>query len=325
MNADPKASFAQTDHERIEQILEILPEVDTRHFADELLSDAQYHDRNRPNYEVYDEGIVRNKLFAFNDPELRKRYHELSVVFATLDDFLPQHFFHIESDLYGLYPEWKKSADPEHRHLWRENYDELQEITLLFQSKYNALLAQFRKPNAHAVQNVGATISETHENDGSVRKGRQRITLPRFPRTDWVKVSITFTDDRNILLRDNKDTKPCDFEGFGCKNQITLKPNLAWAFLRALALGNGTITISDRREREKIKKQKQTITDTLRKIFHNDTDPFEIDMHGSYTAKFHIEYLPPTERSGESDKRFADLSVVKEEMTSLGDKKEWIE
>ncbi len=325
MNAEYQATFAHTDRERMRQILEILPERHTRHFTDKLLSDAQYHDHHRPNYEVYDEEILRSKLFAFDDPELQKRYQELSVTFATLNDFLPRHFFHIESDLYGLYPEWKKSADLKQQHLWREKYDELQEITLLFQSKYNALLVQSRKTNVPMAKSISVATSEVHENDASVKKGRKRITLPSFPRTDWPHASIKFVGDRDILLSDGKDTKPCDFEGFGCKNELTTGPTHAWSFLRELALGGGTITISDKKARERIKKDKQTITDTLQKIFHKDTDPFETDMRGSYTAKFHIEYLPPTERSGESDQRFADLSVVKEEMTSLGDKKEWIE
>jgi|GEM_PF-5682379 hypothetical protein len=327
MNAERRAPVAYSDRERVERILELLPEAGVRHFADELLSDAQYHDHNRPIYEEFDEGMIRNKLFTFDDPDLRQRYHELSVVFAALDTFLPHHFFQTKSDVYALYPEWKKVTDPEQQRQWQEKYDELQELTLSFQAKYNAFLLQSRKTAPSMAPTVGIAAvqsddifpKESAENDSVITKGKVRIQLPQFPSTQWSRVFVRLVDDQTISLFDGNKREQYSYDGLGFADTRTkpVRPDASWEFLREFILNNGRISITHKIDREAEKKKKQKIKKILCIIFDNPDDPFEADGYGVYVAKFNIENFQTDGAKVEvQDIRFADLGAVREEMTA---------
>lgn len=146
-----------------------------------------------------------------------------------------------------------------------------------------------------------------------IRKNNKRITLPKFPRTDWLKVSITFLGERDILLSDGKNTKPSSFEGLGCDDGRNGRPDDNWDFFLNLTKNDGQTFPVAKKEREKKKKQKQKITDIMRKIFDNDTDPFEKETGGIYKAKFNIKYTN-NEKIPESGK-YSDLQKVFSEMT----------
>jgi hypothetical protein len=119
----------------------------------------------------------------------------------------------------------------------------------------------------------------------------KRTNLPRFPRSEWSKVSIKFIDERNIIISDSKETKSCVPESLGCLDGRTQKPDYSWEFLSEIARGNGTTKPKTKIERETMKKHKQKITDILRQLFRNDTDPFETDRGGIYVAKFKANYI----------------------------------
>lgn len=166
----------------------------------------------------------------------------------------------------------------------------------------------------NSIQEKGIDLNIKNIEDNVVIKNKKKITLPRFPRTEWSKVLITLLDDTNILLSDGKSTKPSSFEGIGCEDGRNGKPDENWAFLVRLAKGNGqTIPIS-KKERESKKKQKQKITDILRKIFQNETDPFENESGGVYNAKFNIKYN--TDKKEKTDSIYSDLEDVFSEMTA---------
>ena len=90
-----------------------------------------------------------------------------------------------------------------------------------------------------------------------VKNNKKRITLPKFPRTEWSKVSITFLDERNVLLASSKNTKPSSFEGPGCDNGRNGKPDENWNFLIKLALGQRS-NISHKQERQRETKEAKT-------------------------------------------------------------------
>lgn len=116
---------------------------------------------------------------------------------------------------------------------------------------------------------------------------RQRVYLPKFPRTDWAKVKITFIDEMNGLISDSIETKPLTPDIIGCIDGRTGKPKGSWTFLTLIARKNGDLEIG-KSFNETTRKKKAEITDILRTIFQNDTDPFENDRKGSYRAKFRI-------------------------------------
>lgn len=146
-------------------------------------------------------------------------------------------------------------------------------------------------------------------------KNKKRVTLPKFRREEWSKISIKFLDDRNFLLSDPRDTKPCSPESIGCLDERDQRPDDAWEFLKRVANGNGTTDPIDKKEREKQKKHKQKITDILRTIFENDTDPFEKEKGGVYKAKFSIGYIEADTPKTKKKKEYLDLEEVRKEMT----------
>jgi hypothetical protein len=130
-------------------------------------------------------------------------------------------------------------------------------------------------------------------------KNKKRITLPKFPRTEWSKVSVHFLSERDILLSDGKDTKPADYKSLGFEDERTSKPDMAWDFLLSVAKGNGETETLLKSERETAKKRKQKVADTLRKIYKNQTDPFDDFFElKKYRALFKI-IPPPTEEAVE--------------------------
>lgn len=166
----------------------------------------------------------------------------------------------------------------------------------------------------NSIQEKEIILNIKNSEENIVRKNNgKRVTLQKFPRTEWAKVSITFLDETNILLSDGNSTKPSDFEGLGCEDSRNGKTDENWNFLLKLAMNDGQTLPITKAERTKQKKQKQKITDILRKIFQNDTDPFETEMGGVYKAKFTIKYNIVKKEKVES--KYADLADVFSEMT----------
>ena len=152
--------------------------------------------------------------------------------------------------------------------------------------------------------------------DENISIKRKRIThLPKFPRTDWARVSVRFIDDRSLLLSDSIETKPCVPESLGCVDERNGRPDDAWEFLDKVAKGQGATDPISKKEREKQKKQKQRITDILRKVFQNDTDPFETEKEGVYKTKFNTEYFSDERPNIKERKELLDLEEMRNDIT----------
>lgn len=193
--------------------------------------------------------------------------------------------------------------------------------SILFKTKNESMFLDISKLNNGLIGELNKYNNKKEvEHDYSTEKNiltkkKRKTTLPQFPRTDWVKVSIKFIDDSNVLLSNSIETKPITPESIGCIDERTQKQDKTWKFFIDIARGNGTTKPSTKKEREKIKKQKQKITDILRKIFQNDTDPFEVEKGGIYRAKFIIEYIENINPSMQTKKEFLDINEIYGEMT----------
>lgn len=135
-------------------------------------------------------------------------------------------------------------------------------------------------------------VKTVDSNEEVLVKNNRRITLPKFPRTEWPKVSVRFLSDRDILLSDSKETKPADFASLGFNDERTGKPDVSWEFLLEIGKNNGESETIPKGERGTIKKRKQKITDTLRKIFKNQSEPFD-DFFKTKKYKALFQIIPP--------------------------------
>lgn len=145
---------------------------------------------------------------------------------------------------------------------------------------------------------------------------KQRVYLPKFPRTDWANVVISFIDENNGLISNSKETKPLTPGIVGCIDGRTQKPKKAWLLLVLISKNNGILE-TGRSINETTRKTKEEITDILRNIFQNDTDPFENNRQGSYKAKFKISFnkIEVGKNFNKNDDKFLDNEEIFYEMT----------
>ncbi|NCB12728.1 MAG: hypothetical protein EOM78_13980 [Erysipelotrichia bacterium] len=277
-----------------------------------------------------------NDAYVFLSNKLGKDVKKLELETSYYHIYFYKPF---ENDLYSAETEWNKkgkklSWDEIRPVLYKAHSDitklinmneediimtdeekKLENITKLISEKRIQEIETAPSPIRIEISKMPDLNIKNKENNIVVKNNKKRITLPKFPRTEWSKVSMTFIEERNILLSDSKNTKPSSFEGLGCDDSRTGKPDDSWNFLLQLAKGNGQTLPISKKEREKRKKQKQKVTDILRNVFQNDTDPFEIETGGVYKAKFNIKYTADNSDNKPKNSKYSDSEEVFSEMT----------
>lgn len=150
--------------------------------------------------------------------------------------------------------------------------------------------------------------------ESAIIKGKKRIHLPKFKPTDWSKISIRFLDKFNVLITtDKKEMTPSDYEALGFADEKRDKPNTAWTLLYGLSQNNGETGQLGVPIPETIRQHKKQLSDRLKLIFKNDTDPF-YDPTETHTYKIKIELIPPQTEDKESDK-YKTKEYLEEKMT----------
>jgi hypothetical protein len=128
--------------------------------------------------------------------------------------------------------------------------------------------------------------------DESIAKGKKRVYPPKFSPTDWSKLTIRFIDERNVVISADKRQVASDFEALGFKDEKRDKPNTAWSFLLGLAQNGGETHVLPTPIPDTVKQHKRQLSDRLKSIFKNDTDPFyEATDTRTYRAK--LTLIPP--------------------------------
>ena len=154
--------------------------------------------------------------------------------------------------------------------------------------------------------------------DAVITKNKKRIHLPHFPPTPWKDISIRFLDERNVLIRAGNKTSTVDYEGLGFSDDKSNKPNLAWVFLLGMAKNNGETKTIPSPVPDNIKQIKKQISDWLKKVFKNDTEPF-YDFSETNTYKLKITLIPPQSENGNggnNEDRFGSKEYLRETMAS---------
>ena len=143
------------------------------------------------------------------------------------------------------------------------------------------------------VEIVGMPVVQTKNVDENIiAKNKKTITLPRFPATDWGKVEWRFLDERNVLIGTKNDLKPSDFQALGFENETTGKPDLTWLWLFDIAVRGGETETLSKPIPDATKQKKLKVSNLLKKLFKNDTDPFH-DPADTQTYRLKIALTPP--------------------------------
>jgi hypothetical protein len=171
------------------------------------------------------------------------------------------------------------------------------------------------KEQIHKIEIVGMPelqVKKTEE-DGVLLKGNKKIHQPKFKPTDWSKINIRFLNERDVLITtDQKEVTPADYEILGFSDDKKKKPNTAWAFLFGLSKNNGETSKLPKPIPDTIKQQKLSLSQRLKAIFKNETDPF-YDSTETQTYKIKIKLTPPQSEQENEDK-YGTKEYLKETM-----------
>lgn len=154
-------------------------------------------------------------------------------------------------------------------------------------------------PQAPPVQRIEITsmpeLQVRNAEDNTIAKGKKRIHLPKFSSTDWAKITWRFVDERNVVINAGKKEQVlADFESLGFGDDKRGKPNSAWALLLNLSRNNGETQSLPTPIPDSIKQHKKQVSDRLKAIFKNESDPFE-DPTDSRTYRIKMALIPPAE------------------------------
>jgi hypothetical protein len=149
--------------------------------------------------------------------------------------------------------------------------------------------------------------------DSSIVKGKKRVHLPKFNETEWSKVTLHFTDEQGVVITADKKQAPSDYKALGFADDKRDRPNKAWGFLLALARSGGATLPLPKPIPDDYKQLKKQVSDRLKVIFKNDTDPFyAVGDTGVYRIK--IALKPPHADATKPD-RFGVQEYLKDTMT----------
>lgn len=169
----------------------------------------------------------------------------------------------------------------------------------------------------NSAQEKGIDLNHTFTEEGVVVKNKKKIALPKFPPTEWSKVEIRFISETDVYLKAGEKSATADYEGLGFRNDKNGKPNTAWHFMLALAKNGGETPTIPSPVPDAVKNQKRVLSDRLKTIFKNDTDPFH-DFSETHTYKIKLKLLPPVP-AGQSDELGVD-EYLEDTMTSQYEK-----
>jgi len=165
----------------------------------------------------------------------------------------------------------------------------------------------------NSIQEKEIDLNHKFVEDDVLVKNKKKISLPKFSSTEWSKIEIRFIDKDTVYMKAGQKTATADYESLGFRNDKNGKPNTAWHFLFELAKRNGETQAIPSPVPDSIKQQKRALSDRLKTIFKNDTDPFN-DFSEANTYKIKLKLLPPTDKEKPDNLGVDDY--LKETMTS---------
>lgn len=251
------------------------------------------------------------------DPRMLKRSTDLYDIAKCLQNKGLKFFitFDLENDIPDMYFD-REHPDERFVQLGIINGESIQAVKMKIKELIGSLNPETPAQKLEIVAMPELRVKNVEE--VTIAKGKKQIHLPKFKPTDWSKISIRFLDRFNVLITtDKKDVVPSDYESLGFADEKRGKPNMAWALLYGLSKNNGETGKLGVPIPEKIKQQKKHLSDCLKLIFKNGSDPFE-DPTETNTYKIKIELVPPIEDK-EPDK-YGTEEYLREKMTEEEEK-----
>jgi len=151
--------------------------------------------------------------------------------------------------------------------------------------KTEEVLEILHKPNqdidfAYIKVNKNKFYSFYEKVQEGIEKSDQKIIpdkLSPFLNAKWEDITIQFVNGHEVIIKIKKKVWHTTYEEMGFKDKRTKLPNRQWEFLKNLSKTNGEISWKNPIATVKGKKQKQLLSDKLKKYFKINEKPFHCD------------------------------------------------
>lgn len=160
-----------------------------------------------------------------------------------------------------------------------------------------------------------------------IRKGipsvKEILPLDLPSDVTWESIQAQFVDPHTLLIKVPKYNikVTADYNEMGMWDGRSKQPNAQWALFKGLAKFGGEITWDSPIASPQVKKNKQLLSESLKRYFNIDGDPFELyRKEKAYRLKM---YLTPYEYK-ESNTKSDDDDYYKESTPKLYESGSWI-
>ncbi len=134
------------------------------------------------------------------------------------------------------------------------------------------------------------------------------LSLPK--NTCWEDIQMRFVDPHTVFIKITKHEAKitADYRDMGMQDLRSDSPNAQWIFLRGLADYNNEVTWNTPIASVSLKKQKQLLSDCLKKYFGIDSDPFQMyRKEKSYRLKlFLVSNKQAKDETSDTEKYFEE-------------------
>lgn len=159
-----------TDRERIEKIIELLPEEYFDYFLNMSLYNARHKDKQLDTVQKYI-NFSRQTFSQFSDKKLKDAKKIFDISLNKLVNFMVYNFFRHTQDLFILYPDQKNSPKSDDRIFWERKLNELRKIIDEVELNYKNLFMVMKKNMENNNETKGSQFqinrSQVHFGNGN--------------------------------------------------------------------------------------------------------------------------------------------------------------
>ncbi len=288
----------------IERFLSVLSQ-NTIEGVTNYLSDGKILIDDNNKLEKY-KWILKNDPFIFENESIGKQFEKFNIIFKELQLFMLEKFHdYNQNPFYYLYPDQRHSTKAEDDKFWMENFLELIDINDRFEKEYLELIKQF---NTHGTNNGNDTIKIVHKFENSIQEkdidlniknineNKKQDNNKKYPYklnagTTWQNINMTFVDNENIFINIKNQNHKTNYIEMGFNDKRNGNPNKQWELLKVLAKNSGNIGPKNQDAKDNYEKQKELLSNKLKKYFGIEYDPFEPYKKGEgYKTKFTLMF-----------------------------------
>lgn len=145
---------------------------------------------------------------------------------------------------------------------------------------------------------------------------KRKIEMPEFPLdTKWSDIIIHFLNGQEARIEVKGFIRNTEYKAMGFEDEKTHKPNQQWVLLKLLSVKGGKLSRENNQDLEskkidRVKKQKQLLSDTLKRYFQirNDEPFYDYKKERAYKIKMALIPETASENSTGPNDAYTDMT-----------------